>query len=347
MKTAFLSVATLPFLAQAVSAIGIVDMASFAVKAATQAIDLNGEYYVQNVKTGEYMYFERPGDTTNLVAGKEKKSVTIGQDSKYGQSGVNWDHWQGSYFTGLDKCVSAQWGEEGGLGVDLAAVSYACKVGPDHKDGTDTLEVAKQFWHAIPCGSSSSSSSDSSSDSDDGVANVSNIKLNAAVQKSSSSGSSSSVEWSKPAQTTTEAAQTTTSSAADATQSRDPNNRWTWECLHPAWWLARHPEYVWDQGKVECQSRLMDYYNSLGRMHRRSRSHEKRSPSVVGFGENPNKLDKRGETTYCIIAVDHLTDMVTRAITPAHIATVGGYDSLKLANYDKDNEEQHWRITQA
>ncbi|GAA5902670.1 hypothetical protein JCM6882_004038 [Rhodosporidiobolus microsporus] len=339
MKTAFLSFAALPLLAQAVAAVGIVDMTNFAVKAASQAVDLNGEYYVQNAKTGEYMYFERPGDTTNLVAGTEKKSITIGQDSKYGQSGVNYDTWQGSYFTGMDKCVSAQWGMENGLGVDLAAVSYACKVGPDHKDGTDTLEVAKQFWHAIPCGSSSSSDDSSSSS----TADVSNVKLNAAVQKSS--GASSSVDWQKASSTTSAAASEETSTSSSS-QERDPNDRRTWECLHPAWWLARHPEYVWEQGKVECESRLMDYYNSLGRMHKRSRLAEKRAPSIA-FGENPNKLDKRAETTYCLIAVDHLTDMVTRAITPAHIQTVGGYDSLKLANYDKDNEEQHWIITEA
>ncbi|GAA5968551.1 hypothetical protein JCM11641_007677 [Rhodosporidiobolus odoratus] len=353
MKTAYLSLAASALFTTAVQAAGIVDMATVAVKLATQAIELNGDYYVQNVKTGEYMYFDRPGDTTNLITGSSKKTVTIGHDSKYGQSGVNHDTWSGSYFQGLDKCMSSQWGIENSVGIDIAAVSYACKVGDLASDGTDTLEVAKQFWHAVPCGSSSSSSSDDSAD-------TSNIKLNAVVQSKSKSASTAS--WSSD-----DDEASSTSSAASSSQTRDPNDRTTWTCIHPGWWLARHPEYVWDQGKVECQDTLMSYYQSLGRMHKRSRT----SKRALGFGENPNKLDKRGDTNYCMcvdrlplyfqrrveltiafvnfssIAVDHITDMSTRALTAEAVTTFGDYQSLKLVDYDSSDDAQHWKITKA
>ncbi|BGP19465.1 hypothetical protein JCM10213v2_007560 [Rhodosporidiobolus nylandii] len=344
----YASLAALPLLATATNALGIVDMAHVAVKLATQAIDLDGDYYIQNVKTGKYMYFDRPGDTTNLVTGDSKTPVTIGKDSKYGQSGVNWDHWQGSYFQGLDKCMSAQWGIENDVGVDLAAVSYACKVGELASDGTDSLEVAKQFWHAIPCSSSSSSdssspSSDSSSSSSDSSSSSSssNVQLNAKV---ASSGSKAASTADFQSANSGDATTTTTSSAPAASQSVDPNNRWTWVCRHPAWWLARHPDYVWEAGHVECQNELMDYYNSLGRMHKRSR-HSKREH--LGFGENPNKLSKRADATYCIVAVDHITDMDTRALTAESIDTAGGYSSLKLANLNQEDDAMHWRITKA
>lgn len=41
------------------------------------------------------------------------------------------------------------------------------------------------------------------------------------------------------------------------------------------------------------------------------------------------------ETKYCIVAVDHLTDMTARALTPNHISTVGGYSSLALAEWNE------------
>jgi len=48
----------------------------------------------------------------------------MGSDSAYGQSGVKWQTWAGTYITGLSKCASSQWGHD--QGYNIAAVSYAC-----------------------------------------------------------------------------------------------------------------------------------------------------------------------------------------------------------------------------
>ncbi|GAA5968431.1 hypothetical protein JCM11641_007634 [Rhodosporidiobolus odoratus] len=91
-------------------------------------------------------------------------------------------------------------------------------------------------------------------------------------------------------------------------QTCDPNDRTTWTCIHPGWWLARH---------------------------------------TLGFGKNPNKLDKRGDSTYCITAVNNITDMRIRALTAEAVTTFGDYQSLKLADYDSSDDAQHWKITKA
>lgn len=71
-------------------------------------VQLSGEYYVQNVATGEYLRFERPGQTTNIVTASDKASITLRQDSATGYSGTNYGTYAGTYFTGLSKCLSAQ-----------------------------------------------------------------------------------------------------------------------------------------------------------------------------------------------------------------------------------------------
>lgn len=72
------------------------------------AVSHSGDYYVQNVATGDYLHFERPDSTTNLVTGSSKTSITLGQDSASGYSGTNYGTYSGTYFTGLSKCMSAQ-----------------------------------------------------------------------------------------------------------------------------------------------------------------------------------------------------------------------------------------------
>ncbi|BGP42903.1 hypothetical protein JCM10449v2_006918 [Rhodotorula kratochvilovae] len=328
MKTAA-SLAALPLLAAgSATALGIIDNLPVFNKLASVAHDHSGEYKIQNVASGKYLYFDRPGDTTNLITGNDdSQTVTLGQDSAYGQSGVKWDTWSGTYLRGLEKCMSAQWGEgSDGTGIDIAAVSYACKVGGS-TDGTDSLEVAKQFWKLVPCGSSSSGDDDD----DDEVS----IQLNAA--KASGSKAASTAEFTKASDDDSSAA-TATSSASSSTQSVDPKDRTTWVCRHEGKWLARHPAYVWEAGHVECEDELKAYQASQRRMVRRSR---------VPHAAALNARQKRAEQTYCIIAVDHLTDMTTRALTPNHIETAGGYTSLELANWDETDPYQHWRLIAA
>lgn len=70
-----------------------------------------------------------PDDTTNIVAGNSRQPITLGQDAGHGQSGRKWESWEGTYFAGMSKCMSAQWGHDEGY--DVAAVSYACIVRRD------------------------------------------------------------------------------------------------------------------------------------------------------------------------------------------------------------------------
>lgn len=198
-----------------------------------------GDYYVQNVRTGKYLYFDRPGDLTNLITGDERKPVQLGHDKSYGQSGRVWDHWEGTFVRGLnDKCMSAQWGED--QGVDVAGVSYACKVGPG-STGTDSLELAKQLWKLVPCGSGSGG---------DGAftkAKTSDFKQLAAVEPKGDDNSGES----KAAETATFEAKAPTHAAPTEqeedstpkeTQAVDPKDRSTWVCRKDGKWLSEHPE---------------------------------------------------------------------------------------------------------
>ncbi|GAA5921214.1 hypothetical protein JCM3775_004146 [Rhodotorula graminis] len=343
MLTTTTSLALLGLASTAVNAAGIVDnLQLFSKLTSLAATHYEGEYKIQNVATGDYLHFDRPADTTNLVTSSSPNTVTLGHDSAYGQSGVKWDTWTGTYITGMSKCVSAQWDAD--LGVDGAAVSYACKVG-GASDGSDSLEVAKQFWKLVPCGSSSSSSEDDSSSSDDVADTDNSVQFNAASSSSgsklaahadfsASSSSSSSEDDSAP---------TTTSSASAPSKSVDKHDRSTWVCRHDGKWLARHYRYVTEAGHVECKDELEAYWASQKRrMARRSRvAHGAAVDTAVA------RREKRDDSTYCIIAVDHLTDMATRALTPDHISTFGGYSSLKLAEWNENDSSQHWRITSA
>lgn len=312
--------------ASSVNGAGIVDnLGLFTKLTSLAATHYSGEYKVQNVATGEYLHFSRPDDTTNLVASyDDSQTVTLGHDSAYGQSGKNWDTWSGTYIRGLEKCMSAQWDDQ--LGVDHAAVSYACKVGGS-SDGSDSLEVAKQFWKLVPCGS------DGSDDNDD---DSSAVQFNAA--SSSGSAKAANAKFVQASSSDDDSSASSTSSASASTQSVDPKDRSTWVCRHEGKWLARHYRYVTEAGHIECKDELEAYRASQQsrRMARRSRL------------AHAAALKKRASSsTYCIIAVDHLTDMTTRALTPDHIATFGGYSSLKLAEWDENDSSQHWRITSA
>ncbi|GAA5899976.1 uncharacterized protein JCM6883_006053 [Sporobolomyces salmoneus] len=336
--------------ASTVQAQGIVDNVKTFVKLATSAIELDGDFFIQNAKTGKYLYFDRPGDTTNLITGNDKRPVTLGQDSQYGQSGVKWQTWAGTYIRGLEKCASSQWGHDEGY--NIAAVSYACKVG-GHKDGSDTLEVAKQFWKLVPCGSQSDNSdnSDNSDDSDDSnkVVNL-NAKVKLASTDFSSSSDSSSSRTLKASSSTDSSSSASSSSSDDnepwkplQTQTLVKSDRSTWICRHPGYWLARHPKYVYEAGHVECKDDLENYlqqqkkrelgFKSHERMHKRNKRSlvEKRAPSH----------------RVCMLAVDHSLDMDTRAITPNVMDTFGGYKSVALANFDESDEAQHWIVTSA
>ncbi|GAA5977863.1 hypothetical protein JCM5350_006201 [Sporobolomyces pararoseus] len=333
--------------ASTVQAQGIIDNVKTFVKLATDAIELNGDYYIQNAKTGKYLYFDRPGDTTNLITGNDKQTVTLGQDSQYGQSGVKWQNWAGTYITGLQKCASSQWGHDEGY--NIAAVSYACKVGGS-KDGSDTLEVAKQFWKLVRCGSDSDDDLSSSSSSSDKVVNL-NAQVKLAASKPSSSSSSSS-DKSKSFAASSSSDSTPTKSSSDdnepwkprQTKTLDKSDRTTWICRHPGWWLARHPGYVYDAGHVECKDDLENYWQQQKKRELGFQSHER-----MHKRNKKSLVEKRGSSSHrvCILAVDHSLDMETRAITPSVIDTFGGYKSVALANFDDSDENQHWIVTPA
>ncbi|GAA6009686.1 hypothetical protein JCM10207_004154 [Rhodosporidiobolus poonsookiae] len=401
--------AAVPFVATAVSAAaGLVDMSKFAVKIASQAADFSGDYYVQNAKTGQYMYFVKGSDyLVDLVMGDDKTVLKLGKDTasgdKGGVDGTTTQTWSGTYIMDdTHRCISAQWGFD--VGYDLAAVSYNCAVGPQSSYGSDTLEVAKQFWHFVPCGSSSSSSSTSASAS---VSASAGVQLNAKVASADSAStakfvsnhaSSAAASATKTAEEAIDTASSTSSSsgvapsngagqcdktgwwlathtdyaksssvckayldaylqinpdAASLPDQVDSQDSSTWLCKHPGWWLARHSTYITDANHPECQDDLDAYYasaSSSSRLARRNVRHRRRAHRrSLGFSaaEKPSTLQKRDETTYCIVAVDHLDDMTTRAITPNFISTAGGYKSLKLGDYDATSEEQQWIITAA
>ncbi|GAA5984530.1 hypothetical protein JCM10908_003386 [Rhodotorula pacifica] len=400
MRSPAVTLAAMPLFALAVSAQGLIDnMVNFNMISDT-AVTFDGNYYVQNVKTGKYLYFDRPDDTTNLITGDERRTIQLGHDKAYGQSGREWDHWEGTFFRGLnDKCMSAQWGEHG---TDVAGVSYACKVGPG-STGTDSLEVAKQFWKLVVCGKD-----DNNNNGGEGTSFMAaDYKQLAAVE--SKGGDSSSA---KAAETATfeakqeEAAPTSSPSSSGGSDSApsqaidpkdrstwvcrkdgkwlsehpeyvteggrieckdeldayikehgkpvddgiDPNDRSTWVCNHDAQWLSEHPDYVWKAGKIECRQRLLDFYAEHGKKKRSYTTKEVRSLARRrSVAPTTTTMKKRATApdTYCIAALDHMKDMRTRALTGKTITSFGGYLSVELADWNKNDEAQHWRVIPA
>ena len=120
--------------------------------------------------------------------------------------------------------------------------------------------------------------------------------------------------------------------------------------------------YVWEAGKIECRQRLLDYYaehdqqkkrssmpKQARNLTRRSRRRSADSPATHdSMKRHSDLLAKRASSqTYCIIALDHLTDMTTRAVAGKTIPSFGGYLSVEMTDWNKDDDLQHWRITPA
>lgn len=123
---------------------------------------------------------------------------------------------------------------------------------------------------------------------------------------------------------------------------------------HPLLTPHPSPSYVWKGGKIECRQRLLDYYSQHGKKKRsyttseartlaRRSAHRRHAAATV----NKERHEKRGSSTYCIIALDHLTDMATRAVTANTVQSFGGYLSVELANYNKSDQTQHWEVIPA
>lgn len=205
----------------------------------------NGDYYVQNVKTGQFMYFDRPGGLTNLIAGDARKTIQLGQDKAYGQSGRVWDHWDGTFFRGLnDKCMSAQWGEQG---VDIAGVSYACKVGPG-MTGSDSLELAKQLWKLVPCGGGGGGGGgDEAAFSSTSTADFKQLAAVEPEADAPQKAAETAMFESKQDDTANASSESQPEDWApekEETQAIDPKDRSTWVCRKDGKWLSEHPEYA-------------------------------------------------------------------------------------------------------
>ncbi|GAA5853183.1 hypothetical protein JCM8547_000231 [Rhodosporidiobolus lusitaniae] len=359
-------------LAAAARAGGIIDNTAEAAKLAAAASQLTGagNYVFTNVKTGQTLSFTRSDSTTDFYPQDSADSVA-----------VQFSNGAARISGGNNKCASAQWSYDVEGGVDYAAVSYACAVGSGELTGTATLEKTKQWWYLVPAGSTSSSddfgdddedSDDSSNDSDSGISvsiglqfNAKNSRVAAAKVASTSSDSSSASSSSASSSTTSSAASSSSTSDISDKQAEynklgywtsesssvsregvdvsrvDKNDRSTWFCQHPGWWLANHPAYVTKAGHVECASDLKAYLadQSSSRMVKRA--------GRPSHSQMAKKLAKKGQQTYNIIAVDHILNMATRAIDSSALSTYGGYTSTTLSLWDANDEGQQWTITAA
>ncbi|KAK4048121.1 hypothetical protein OIV83_004991 [Microbotryomycetes sp. JL201] len=347
-----------------VSAQGIIDNSADRNRILSAAVEFDsGDYVVQNVATKEYLRFSRPADTTNVHGHSDYGTVHLEHGGEYGVSGRKTGDWSGTIISGDGKCGSAQWGLPG---LDIAFVSYACKTGKDGHLGTDSLEVAKQFWRIVPCGNQGQNEGD---DDDDDETRP-NVKLN--VVKGGSKDNNG-VEFSgkkddkqsdenesKPKPTPAPTANKKGNGkygdwVPQTTKSVNPYDRSSWVCRHPGYWLHRHPAYVTEAGHVECKDDLEDYRASLkskrsvgtvthSTMARRTR----RRRNLVRSSGPAKSLSKRAPSSgrYCIIAEDHLTDMRTRAVGSKRISTFGGYTSQELVHWDENDPAQQWDIYQ-
>ncbi|KAM0790976.1 hypothetical protein ACM66B_004278 [Microbotryomycetes sp. NB124-2] len=345
------------------SAQGIIDNSQERNRILDAAVEFDsGNYVVQNVATGEYLRFSRPGDTTNVHGHSDYGTIHLEQGGEHGVSGRKTGHWSGTIFSDMGKCGSAQWGLPG---LDIAFVSYACGTGSNGDLGTDTLEVAKQFWRVVPCGNQGQ-------DDDEEDDSRPNVKLN--VVKGGSKDKNDGVEFSgknnnddntksdeqeqKPKPTPAPKPNKGNGKYGDwvpqTTKSVNPYDRTTWVCRHPGYWLHRHPAYVTEAGHVECKDDLEDYRASL-KSKRSNLSHSsmarrmRRKRNNLAVSSGPAKsLSKRAPSAgrYCIIAEDHLTDMRTRAVGSKRISTFGGYTSQELVHWNENDPAQQWDIYQ-
>ncbi|GAA5939331.1 uncharacterized protein JCM15063_004489 [Sporobolomyces koalae] len=354
-----------------VKAGGIIDNTAEAASILASASGLSGEgnYVITNVQTGQQLSFAREDGTTNFYPQSGGDPVAI-------QFAGNAARISG----GNNKCASAQWSYDFEGGVDYAAVSYACAVGEGLLTGTDTLEKTKQWWYFVPAGTTS----DDSSSSDKGAltADKLNALKGAKAAKVASQQVTSSAEAAAPAPSSeapapkaesTPAASSPVSAPASGSSSSSSSgelsldqqkakygyyttsassisikdvdvskvnkqDKSTWICRHPGWWLARHSAYV--KKHVECASDLKaylkDHPESARRLAKRASHHDM-----------AKKLQKKGQQTFYIIAVDHILDMSTRAIAGSSLSTFGGYTSTTLSLWNKGDNSQLWTVSSA
>ncbi|GAA5824332.1 hypothetical protein JCM5353_007028 [Sporobolomyces roseus] len=353
---------------------GIIDNTVEAAQLLASASGLNGggNYVITNVATGQQLSFAREDGTTNFYPQSGGDPVEI-------QFAGNAARLSG----GNNKCASAQWSYDFEGGVDYAAVSYACAVGNGLLTGTDTLEKTKQWWYFVPAGTTSGGddSSDDSSNDDEALsaAKLNSLKGSKAAKVAAAPAqeqeqeevapapqeAAPSSQESAPAPASTPAASSSSSSSSEElsldeqhakygyyTTSRstisikevdvsgvNKADKSTWICRHPGWWTARHPNYVYKAGHVECASDLeaylKDHPSAARRLAKRASHHEM-----------AQKLQKKGQQTYYIIAVDHILDMSTRAIAGSSLSTFGGYTSTTLSLWDK-SPSQLWTVSSA
>ncbi|GAA6022754.1 hypothetical protein JCM11491_005569 [Sporobolomyces phaffii] len=368
MKSTSATALAFTALVSLVKAGGIIDNTAEAARLLAQASGLNGEgnYVITNVQTGQQLTFARESGTTNFYPQSGGDPVAI-------QFAGNAARISG----GNNKCASAQWSYDFEGGVDYAAVSYACAVGSGLLTGTDTLEKTKQWWYFVPAGSTSDSSSSSdkgaiSADKlnalkDSKAAKVASQQVEATPAPSPEAEASPAPSSSEdaPAPVATPAASSSSSSSSTGDLSLDEQkakygyyttsastvsikdvdvskvnkqDKKTWVCRHPGWWLARHSKYV--DNHVECASDLAaylkDHPESARRLAKRASHHDMAA-----------KLQKKSQQTYYIIAVDHILDMSTRAIAGSSLSTFGGYTSTTLSLWNQGDDSQLWTVTSA
>ncbi|POY74758.1 hypothetical protein BMF94_2234 [Rhodotorula taiwanensis] len=356
------TIAALASVVAVVRAGGSIDNSAVAGQIASAASTLNGagNYVLTNVATGQTLSFSRSGVTNFFPqAGNDPVSIQFNGN-------------QARISGGNNKCASAQWDANYEGGVDYAAVAYACAVGSGPLTGTATLERTKQWWYLVPTGDSAApaatpataSSPEPKAETTTEAAqaasatpetqayqfNNADVQAKAAVAPAASSSDAAPAPSSNSKQATRNPAGYWDSSASTIsldgidTSKVNRQDRSTWICRHPGWWLANHPNYVYTAGHVECASDLKAYLASQQGQSRMGKRSHLVTPS---HQELAKKLAKRGSQSYYIIAVDHIHDMATRAIGSGSLSTFGGYTSTRLDLWNKGNSGQMWTISSA
>ncbi|GAA5837745.1 hypothetical protein JCM3766R1_000572 [Sporobolomyces carnicolor] len=346
---------------------GIIDNTVEAARLLASASGLNGEgnYVITNVQTGQQLSFSRESGVTNFYPQSGGDSVAI--QFAGGAARIS---------GGNNKCASAQWSYDVEGGVDHAVVSYACAVGSGLLTGTDTLEKTKQWFYLVPTGDSGSSDDGAVSADKLNALKSSKAAKVASQQVEDTESSSSSEAASTPASSSSEAPAPASTPAASSSSSSSSSSgdlsldeqkakygyyttsassinikdvdvsgvnkqdKSTWVCRHPGWWLARHSKYV--DNHPECASDLAAYMKdhpdspAARRLARRAAHHDL-----------AEKFSKRGQQSYYIIAVDHILDMSTRAVAGSSVSTFGGYTSTTLSLWNQGDASQMWTITSA
>ncbi|GAA5824707.1 hypothetical protein JCM11251_005310 [Rhodosporidiobolus azoricus] len=220
--------------------------------------------------------------------------------------------------------------EDSGISIDIG-VSFAAK---GSKNRVAAAKVAAASPAAAESTPSPAAAEPAPSASSDSAASSSSPPKSPSTKSSSRSSRSKQAQYNKLGYWT--GAEPVSRKGVDVS-GVDKHDKTTWFCKHTGKWLARHPNYV-TSGHPECASDLKAYLaaNPSRMMVKRGR------PSHHDMAA---KLAKKGQTTYHIIAVDHLDDMATRAIAHESLDTAGGYTSTKLNLWDQNDDGQLWTIT--